>query len=111
MTPKKREWKPRFVELLRETGNVTGSARAAGISRGHAYAEREKSPQFARDWDDALEEAADALEEEARKRAKTTSDTLLIFLLKGLKPETYGDRIKHQGDPNAPLTVRVVYDD
>jgi hypothetical protein len=35
----------------------------------------------------------DALEDEALRRAKDKSDTLLIFLLKARRPEKYKDRV------------------
>lgn len=128
MTPKK-GWKPLFLEKLREHANISRAAKDAGISRKTVYKERDNSTTFANEWDDALEEGIDYLEEEARRRAfegvdeplmfqgikvgtvRKYSDTLMIFLLKGRRPDVYGDKLKHQGDPNAPLTVRVVYDD
>lgn len=63
------EWRPPFLEALRETGNVSHAARVAGISRKSAYRARENSSEFAEDWEDALGEATDALEAEARRRA------------------------------------------
>ena|SRR5215207_1798964 len=53
-------WKPAFLELLRETANVSASAAWAGISRRAVYKAREKSEEFREAWEDALEEATDA---------------------------------------------------
>ena len=61
--------KAKFLELLRETLNVTTSAKGAGYSRWTAYRERERDPAFAEAWDNAAEEAYDQLEQEARRRA------------------------------------------
>lgn len=36
----------------------------------------------------------DVLEATARKRAVEYSDTLLIFLLKGLRPSVFGERVR-----------------
>lgn len=109
MTPKK-VWKPAFLCRLRETANVSRSAKDAGISRKTVYKERDSSEAFAAEWDDALEEGIDYLEEEARRRAhegveepvyykgeevgtvRKYSDTLMIFLLKGRRPDVYKDR-------------------
>ena len=51
---------------------------------------------FASAWDAALEVAADVLEKEAFRRAtrKTRpSDLLLIFLLKGCRPQKYRENV------------------
>jgi hypothetical protein len=107
LTPKKSVWKPVFLEGLRAHGNVTKAARDAGITRSNVYTERKRSETFAEEWDNARAEIGDRLEDVARQRAEGGSDTLLIFLLKGLKPDTYGERIKHQGDKDNPLEVNV----
>ena len=130
MTAKK-AWKPLFLEKLRGHANVSRAAKAAGVSRKTVYKERSNSTTFAAEWDDAVEEGLDYLEEEARRRAyegtlkpvyqkgelvghvREFSDTLTIFLLKGRRPEIYGDRVKQEitGKGGGPVTVRVVYDE
>ena len=84
------------------------SAHGAGIDWSTAYRSRRRSPRFAAQWDAAIEEAADELEAEARRRAMATSDTLLIFLLKGARPERYRDRqlVEHRID-DASVIARV----
>lgn len=73
-TPKKKpkfaEWRPAFLEALREWGNVTHAATVAGIDRSTAYKARERNSSFLRQWDDAIEHATDVLEMEARRRAE-----------------------------------------
>lgn len=90
-TPKKSagEWRPVFIEMLRNSGNVRASCKQAGIDRKTAYKAREASEEFRLAWDEALEDAIDALEAYARDRAKKNSDTLLIFLLKAHRPAVY----------------------
>lgn len=108
--PKFREWRPKFVATLAECGNITHAADMAGIDRSTAYRARERNSRFAAEWDEAMEEATDALEKEARRRAvegvsepifyqgqevgtvQRYSDTLLIFLLKAHRPEKYRER-------------------
>ncbi len=102
---KKREWKPRFIEGLKEHGTATKAATEAGISRGHAYSERKAQESFAAQWDAAIEEYVDSLEHELFRRAKDGSDTLLIFALKGKRPNVYGDKTRHGFDPEQPLSV------
>jgi len=63
------EAKTKFIELLRETLNVSASARGCGYNRATVYREREKDQAFADAWDQACEDAYDELEQEARRRA------------------------------------------
>lgn len=91
-TPKKRstgDWRPAFLAALRNSGNVRASCQAAGIGRSVAYDQKEDDPIFAKAWADAMEDACDALEAAAQARAMTSSDTLLIFLLKAHRPEKF----------------------
>lgn len=117
--------KGRFLRLLAETGNVTLAAEAAGVARQTPYKWRDKDSKFAEAWAAAEEEAADRLEAEARRRAvegvekpvyqgghmvgtiREYSDTLLIFLLKGARPEKYKDRQAHEhsGPGGGPVAL------
>lgn len=86
------EWREPFLAALRNSGNVRASCLAAGVSRPVAYDHRKRSAKFRAAWDDAMEDAIDVLEAEARKRARASSDTLLIFLLKAHRPQLYRER-------------------
>lgn len=107
--PKKEE---DFLRVLRETGgNVSRACAAISLARQRVYEWRASDPQFAIAWDEAVETGTDELEEEARRRAfqgvdepvfyqgdecgtvRKYSDTLLIFLLKGRKPDKYRERV------------------
>lgn len=127
--PKVHEWRPIFLDNLEETGNVSRAAEAAGISRQTAYDSRDRSKEFRKDWDAALDVATDKLEAEARRRAvdglvrykfhkgypvthpetgepyyeHEYSDTLLIFLLKAHRPEKFRDRVEHTGADGGPI--------
>lgn len=125
------EWHDRFLEVLAETGNVRLSCLTVDVSRNTAYLHYHSNPAFAERWDDALEDAADVMEQEAQRRAvkgvekpviykgevagtwvdddnnmvppgtpgarfvslavREYSDSLLMFLLKGARPEKYRD--------------------
>lgn len=90
LTPKKAdEWRPVFLEALRNSANIRVACRAAGISRQAAYKARAASEEFRAAWDEALEDAIDMLEAIAQDRARKQSDTLMIFLLKAHRPEKY----------------------
>jgi hypothetical protein len=106
----------KFIKELAKTGNVSAAARAAGVSRSHAYALRASESGLSSEWADALEAAVDTLEEEARRRAidgidsphfhqgqvtgtvKKYSDSLLMFLLKAHRPERYRERAAETPD-------------
>lgn len=110
LTPKKAhagEWRPAFIAALRNSANVRAACLAANVSRPVAYAHRDRSPEFAAAWDNAMEEACDVLEAAARQRALASSDTLLIFLLKGHRPEKYRETLRqeHTGANGAPISV------
>ena len=115
-TPKKRPWQELFLEELSARGSVVHACEAADCSRTNAYAERERSAEFARLWDEAKKISVERMEAEARRRAvegtlkpvfqggskvgvvREYSDTLLIFLLKAHDPK-YRDKqtIEHTG--------------
>jgi hypothetical protein len=113
-TPKKarkqaREWRPAFIAALRNSGNIRAAAQAAGVDRHTVYRARETSPDFAAEWDSALEDAIDVLEATARQRAQASSDTLLIFLLKAHRPDKYRETTVNKLEGN--VTIRIEYDD
>lgn len=110
-------WQEAFLALLRETGNVSAAARAAGTCRSRCYEWRRRDQAFANAWADALEEAADRLEMEAFRRAvdgvgedrffqgravgevTRYSDSLLMFLLRARRPGRFGTRPAPDTDP------------
>ena len=96
LTPETRD---RFCGILADGSSVTAAAEGIGVSRAALYKAREGDPDFAAAWDEAIESGTDALEDEAVKRAKNSSDTLLIFLLKGRRPEKFKERFaaEHSG--------------
>ena len=104
------EWQPRFIEALRELGHVGDSCQLAKVSKQTVYNYRRDDPDFAAAWDAAIEDAAWSLEDEAWRRCrdgvdkpiiykgmitgtmKEYSDTLLMFMLKGIKPDKFADK-------------------
>jgi len=87
------KWGPVFFATLKECGNVSEAARVAGVDRKTPYLRKANDLRFAAQWEDCIQEAADTLEQEANRRAMAGSDLLLIFLLKGLRPEKYRERV------------------
>jgi len=107
--PKRRrkpDWAPRFLEVFRATCNVRLSADAAGIDRDTAYWRRQRDPTFAARWAQAEQDAIDVLEAEARRRALSVSDTLLIFLLKAHRPALYRERYQREDETTDLLLMQ-----
>src|SRR5215208_5290709 len=89
------EKKDLFMAALCEGKSIAAAAKIAGISRGMAYVWRSRDPDFAQEWDDAIEVGTDILQDEAREMAKTTP-LMNIFLLKARRPEKYKDRVYNE---------------
>lgn len=91
--------KAAMLAALAKTGNISASARAAGIDRATHYKWLDSDSEYADAVLVAMDDAVDVLEAVARQRAIHGSDVLLIFLLKGHRPEKYRDRyeVRHDG--------------
>lgn len=89
-TPKKRE---QFLAELSLGKSVSAGARACAMSRQAAYEWRAADKEFARQWDEAIEEGTDLLEDVAKTEAVGGNTTLLIFLLKARRPDMYRERL------------------
>ncbi len=104
--------KTAFLHALADTVNVARACRDAGIPRRTAYDWRDADPDFAREWDDALDNGIDLLEAELHRRAfegvekpvyykgeqvgttRHYSDALAMFLLKAHRPARYRDNYR-----------------
>jgi len=109
-----------YLKALEQVGAITVAADSAGISRLTPLDWRAKDPDFVAAEQTALSNFADRLEREAVRRAvrgirkkkftgkgeavidpdtgeqyieREFSDTLLIFMLKGARPDKYKDRL------------------
>jgi hypothetical protein len=117
-----------FLEHLRSGYPVSTAAALAQCGRVTVYAWRQHDPEFAKAWDDAYAAGGDAIEEEARRRAMDGwdeavfqggeqvgvvhrySDRLLDRLLKGRKPDVYGEQVSVTGHiQSEPLEIVVTY--
>ena len=76
---KRRRWEKKFLAELRRTGNHSAAARVAKIDRTVPYKARQDDPAFAEAYQDALDEACDGLELEARRRAHDGVDEPVIY--------------------------------
>ena len=103
--------KAAFLEAFRTTGNVSGSARAAGMHRRTHYDWLEADAEYAVEFRDAKEDAIEHLEGVARERAVNGSDVLMIFLLKSLRPEVYRERMMPAGGGLKKLNFDIMTDE
>lgn len=62
-------WMPKFLAVLRRTGNVSTAAKRVKISRQNAYEHRNRHAVFGALWDDAVEDRTDVLEQALYERA------------------------------------------
>jgi hypothetical protein len=121
LTPERKET---FLATLRETGSPFAAARAATPWSSERHCglstfrdERRRDPQFAADWERAIEEAIGRIEAEVVRRAMTPTkrpvfskgelvghveeydNRLLVTLAKRLNPDDWSERqkVEHSG--------------
>ncbi len=103
-----------FLAILSNGSSVQAAVQAIGCSRSNAYKRRQNDPEFAAQWDAAIEAGSDLLEDEAKRRAhegvlepvyyqgqevgqvRKYSDTLLMFMLKARRPDKFKERKEQQ---------------
>ena len=87
--------KAEFLVQFPRLKTIRAACEAVDICRVTFYDWKRADPEFAKAFEDAEQDLADLLEESAIDRAtsrENPSDTLLIFMLKGLRPEKYRER-------------------
>lgn len=116
----------KFLHELAESGSVTKAAKAADVARQTVYEWREADAAFAAAWDQAIEIATDALEEEARRRAKDGweepvftkdgencgtirrySDRLMEVLLRAHRPQKFREKVTVEHEIGEKLAERL----
>lgn len=125
LQPKKRAFLLAYIDT---GGRITESSKRVKITRQMHYDWLEDDIEYAKAFEQAKDEAAATLEDEAVRRAvdgttkpifyqgekcgevQEYSDSLMMFLLKGLRPDKYRERsaIEHTGPGGGPVTVREV---
>lgn len=113
----------KFLDVLRETCNVSEAANAAGVARRTVYEWRDADDAFRAAWDEAEQVAADRLEREAWRRAvegtdkpvtfqgvitatyKEYSDKMLEMLLKAHRPDKFKDRVQNEHTGNVIVNI------
>ena len=73
--------------------SISYAAKMAGVSYQAAFKERDKDEVFADEWERAVEEGSDFLEDNVLQLGVTQKNlTALIFLLNGRRPEKFRQR-------------------
>lgn len=121
-----KEKKDEICKAILETGNVSTACVMCGVSRTAAYAHKNEDKEFSDLWEESLDMSIDLMEAEARRRAvegvlepvfyqgqecgliRKYSDTLLMFLLKGNKPDKFRDNqhVTLAGDQDNPISYK-----
>ena len=119
-------WQAAFLVSLRQTGNVSAAARAAGTWKSRCHQARQRDRSFVAAQADALKEAADRLEMEVLWRAVEGIDEdrnfrgdlvgsvtrysarLLMFLLEARRPSKFGSGAEAQAAAAEALDSRWV---
>jgi hypothetical protein len=108
------DWAPTFLARLAASANIRASCHAAAVGRSTVYRRRDSDRAFAAAMSDALDDAVDDLELEARRRAHEgcrrvkfhQGDPIMVPLLKGGKPV-----LNDAGDPALVPYVEHEYSD
>lgn len=106
------DWRDVFLATLAEGGIVREACIAAGVSRQTAYQHRADDGDFARHWQFALQDAADAALAVYRKRAIQQSDRAMEFFITTRDPEikTAANRLEITGADGGPIDVATLTD-
>jgi hypothetical protein len=95
----------RFLSELRSAPGFARAARAAGLSASALHRLRGENPYFDEAVRLAMVECGETLEAAAYHRAVSKSDTLAAFMLKGLYPDRYGDRVQVETHSQVEIIV------
>lgn len=93
-----------FLNILERVHTVRVAIRISGLSSEVVYRWKKEDAQFAEDWANAVEYSKDALESAAylklaqayndqRRRISAPEERLTEFLLSGMKPDKYRQRL------------------
>ena len=114
MTTRARPWEKRFLTSLARYCNITQAAKDAGVGRRTVYDRRDASPDFAEKWDEALEEALDAVELAVYTESLKGDMQTARWFLSRRRPQVWGDKLalEHSGPggDSIPLDVKVILD-
>lgn len=115
-----------FLAAYARLGTILAASEASNICRDNHALWMKKDPAYAEAFEAAKDMSIEMLEHEARRRAyqgvddpvfyqgvevakvRKYSDTLLMFLLNGLRPERYKWRGEVSGPNGGPISLQVI---
>src|SRR5450631_3045241 len=83
-----------FLAAFSRCGSLSKAAKRARVDRRSHYNWLKDDPWYVQAFRQAVIEAGDSLQDKLTEMAYEGNVTAAIFLLKGLKPETFRDRIE-----------------
>lgn len=88
-----------FLDQLAVGSSVSFAASAAGGTTKNFRNWQKDDPDFAADWEEAIEEGTDFIEDAATDRALKKSDPLMAMILKARRPDKYdrGSKLELSG--------------
>lgn len=88
--------KSKFLRARRNGATIREAAAFAGVDKTTPYRWCDQDPEFAQAWRESRDSLVEDLEMQAFQQAFRGDRTLLMFLLKSYKPETFNQR-PHSG--------------
>ena len=106
----KREKKEIFLQEMRDSANIAGSARVIGITRQTAYNWKKADPNFADAWDDVeqayLDECVKVVFDEALGKGDGPPNADMAFRILARKRfKEWGQVDKHDSDKTVPVQI------
>lgn len=105
--PENLRWVGAFLWCISEGLTVRDACSRAGVGYSSVFAERDRNPDFAAAWEEAIRCGHDVFEGIAAERAKEKSDLLMMFILKSRDPGRFND--KAQGQKGKELHIEITH--
>jgi hypothetical protein len=96
----------KFLETIRLTGNIRVAARETGIGRATHYQRWMKDPEYAAAFEEASEDATDAMIEEARRRAQDGWTEPVIYQGEECYAKQWNPETRQFELTDTPLVIR-----
>lgn len=102
--PTKKQWQRAICSAIAAGCSVKKAAEIAKIDLSCVYRCKREDPEFAKEWEEALERCLEGIEAFAHSRG-THDPHMAIWLLSRRRPDKYGERKK---DAATPQQVQII---
>ena len=103
-----KEIEDKVLASIAEGNTATHAVKGTGVAYRTVYQWKQDDPEFDAKWQAAMEAGTQVLEQEAKRRAIEGSDQLLMFLLRGKRPEQYRERSEVKLETKANLVLDLI---